>query len=293
MVEEVTSQKDEIEAQRDLVQTQKNKIEVIYSEITQSIAYAMRIQQSVLPEHNVLTKYFSDFFILFNPKDKVSGDFYWWKNINNRTIVSAVDCTGHGVPGAFMSMLGSTFLNEIINSNNNLPTGEILNILRARIIETLKQKGKTGEQKDGMDMSIISVNHKTNSIQFSGANNPLYIISKSINDFKPLMNFGEIGLYEVKPNKMPIAIYEKMDSFPTHEIQLKKGDLLYMFSDGFADQFGGPKNKKFKYKAFKKLLLENSEKTMNEQKYILENAFNNWKGNYEQIDDVVVVGIKI
>jgi len=293
LVEEVTSQKDEIEAQRDLVQIQKNKIEVIYSEITQSIDYAMRIQQSVLPEQDVLIKYFSDFFVMFNPKDKVSGDFYWWKNIGDITIVSAADCTGHGVPGAFMSMLGSTFLNEIINSDNNITTGEILNILRTKIIETLKQKGRTGEQKDGMDMAIISINHKTNIVQFSGANNPLYIVAKSIKGLKPLMDYRVLGLYEIKPNKMPISIYEKMDNFTTHEIQLDKGDSIYMFSDGFADQFGGPKDKKFKYKGFKQLLVDNVEKPMSEQKQILEKAFNNWKGKAEQVDDVVIVGIKL
>ncbi len=307
LVEEVTSQKDEIESQRDLVQAQKNKIETIYNEVSQSIDYAQRIQLSVFPKLLTKSVHLSDLFIMFKPKDKVSGDFYWWKKMKYRTIITAADCTGHGVPGAFMSMLGNTFLNEITSYNENIKTGEILNLLRTKIIETLKQKGKTGEQKDGMDMAIISIEDKSKILQYSGANNPLYIISdyklnilsnenkssvKLLDNTKLNISSSKL-FYEIKPNKMPIAIYEKMEKFYTHFIQLHEGDCIYMFSDGFADQFGGPNNKKFKYKAFKKILLENSEKPMKEQKNILEKVYSNWKSDYEQIDDVLVVGIKI
>jgi len=300
--EEITAQRDEIESQRDIVINQKEKIEEIYYEISESINYATRLQGAILPESQILEKYISDHFVLFKPKDKVSGDFYWWANVENHTIITAADSTGHGVPGAFMSMLGASFLREIVQKEYVTHTGVILRKLRKEIIKALKQKGEMGEQKDGMDMAIISIDHETNIVQYSGANNPLYIVTSkhqgfktldALDSFKSLMDYGALSLYEVKPNKMPIAIFDKMNTFTTHEIQLEKGDQLYMFSDGYADQFGGPKNKKFKYKPFKKLLLENADKPMSEQKEILNQAFEGWKGNTEQIDDVVVVGVKI
>ena len=291
--EEITAQRDEIDGQKNILLTQKNEIETIHNSIAQSIDYATRLQGAILPEEKLLKKHLSEHFVLFKPKDKVSGDFYWWANVNNKTVITAADSTGHGVPGAFMSMLGGSFLREIVQKEEVTNTGKVLGKLRKEIIKALKQTGEEKEQKDGMDMAIISIDHETNMVQYSGANNPLYIVSQSIKGFKPLMDYGVLGLYEVKPNKMPISIYEKMDVFTTHEIQLQKGDQLYMFSDGYADQFGGPKGKKFKYKPFKKLLLENADKPMSEQKEILNQAFENWKGNEEQIDDVVIVGVKI
>ena len=299
--EELNQQNEEITAQRDEIEKQKEVVEEIHHEISQSIDYAERLQGAILPESKILDKYVSEHFVLFKPKDKVSGDFYWWANVENHTIITAADSTGHGVPGAFMSMLGSSFLREIVQKEYVTHTGVILRKLRKEIIKALKQTGESGTQKDGMDMAIISIDHETNIVQFSGANNPLYIISNKLikglklithQGFQTLDVFG-YNLYEVKPDKMPIAIYEKMDSFTTHEIQLQKGDQLYMFSDGYADQFGGPKNKKFKYKPFKRLLIENADKPMREQKEILNTAFENWKGNLDQIDDVVVLGIKL
>ncbi len=294
---------EEISTQRDDIFKQKEIIEEIHHEISQSIDYATRLQGAILPESEILEKYLSEHFVLFKPKNKVSGDFYWWAHIENHTIITAADCTGHGVPGAFMSMLGTSFLREIVQKEYITHTGVILRKLRKEIIKALKQKGEQGEQKDGMDMAIVSIDHKTNIVQFSGANNPLYIVKNgelkvesgggdAIKLYKPdeLFNFK---LYEIKPDKMPIAIYEKMDDFTTYEIQLEKGDLLYMFSDGFADQFGGIKGKKFKYKPFKHLLLKNANKPMEEQKKLLNTTFEDWKGNLEQIDDVVVIGIKI
>ncbi len=302
----LAKQNKEITAQRDEIEHQKEKIEEIHHEVSESINYATRLQSAILPEEKLLKKYLSDHFVLFKPKDKVSGDFYWWAHIENHTIITAADCTGHGVPGAFMSMLGTSFLREIVQKEYVTHTGVILRKLRKEIIKALKQTGESGEQKDGMDMAIISIDHETNTVQFSGANNPLYIIKdeelkikdESNNTVKLFDNSklrikNSKFLYEIKPDKMPIAIYEKMDNFTTHEIQFQKGDQLYMFSDGFADQFGGPKGKKFKYKPFKRLLLENADKPMAEQKAILEKTFVNWKGDLEQIDDVTVIGIKI
>ena len=295
--EEITTQRDEIEAQRDKVIQQKEIIELIHDDVSESIEYATRIQQSILPEEKLLSKYVSEHFVLFKPKDKVSGDFYWWANIEGQTVITAADCTGHGVPGAFMSMLGVSFLREIVMKEYITHPGVILRKLRKEVIKALKQKEEIGGQKDGMDMAIISINHETNIVQFSGANNPLYIITeRNIQGFKNLEGLVDNSdklFYEVKPNKMPVSIYYKMDNFTTHEFKLEKGDILYMFSDGYADQFGGEKGRKLKYKAFKKLLIENADKPMIEQKEILNKAFNNWKGDLEQIDDVVVLGVKI
>ncbi len=297
--EEITAQRDKIETQRDLVLSQKEKIEEIHHEISQSIDYATRLQGAILPEEEILNKYLSEHFVLYKPKDKVSGDFYWWSHIENHTIITAADSTGHGVPGAFMSMLGGSLLREIVQKEYVTHTGVILRKLRKEIIKALKQKGEMGEQKDGMDMAIISIDHKTNIVQFSGANNPLYILTnRPLDNLKPVNDLEYF--YEIKPDKMPIAIYEKMNNFTAHEIQLEKGDQLYMFSDGFADQFGGPNlalrqagGKKFKYKPFRRLISENRDKPMKEQKEILNATFETWKAELEQIDDVVVLGVKL
>ncbi len=299
--EEILAQRDEIEAQRDMVNIQKEEIELIHEHVSKSIDYAERIQNATLPSKEILNQHFSDSFVFFKPRDIVSGDFYWWAHVENQTIVTAVDSTGHGVPGAFMSMLGMSFLKEIIIKEYITHPGVILRKLRKEIITTLKQKGEIGEQKDGMDMALISFNHTSNVLQYAGANNPLYIISdneiKGFSSTEGLIHNDNKKLYEIKPNKMPIAIYDKMDKFTTHEIQLNKGDQLYMFSDGFADQFGGPKGKKFKYKAFKNLLLENANLSMNKQQEILNNTLRNWmlngKSVEEQVDDLVVIGLKI
>ena len=287
----------EISEQRDTLAEQKQEIE-------DSINYAQRIQQAVLPHNEYIEEIVNDYFILFRPKDVVSGDFYWAIEINNKIIITAADCTGHGVPGAFMSMLGVSFLNQIVRMEKVTHANEILNELRKNIIYALKQKGLISEQKDGMDMSLCVIDTETNKVEFSGANNPLYIVSKSkelkISEGATVkLNEGlfeeeiDYNLFEVKADKMPIAIYEKMDNFYNNEIQLEKGDCIYMFSDGFADQFGGPKGKKFKYKPFKRLILGNSQKPMQEQKELLEKSFIEWHEGYDQIDDVVVIGVRI
>ena len=332
LIAEISTQRDEIESQRDMVMSQKKILEEKTRDIEQSIDYAQRIQMSILPDDKIMKEYLSDYFVFFKPKDVVSGDFYWWTHIENHTIITVADCTGHGVPGAFMSMLGTSFLREIVQKEYITHTGVILRKLRKEIVRALKQKGKSGEQKDGMDMAIISIDHETNIVQFSGANNPLYIIKPVIaseqsersnlsnktvistehsegeisikneqiatpsarNDGLVLaMTNNDYGLYEIKPDNMPIAIYERMDKFTNHKIQMQKGEQIYLFSDGFADQFGGPKSKKFKYKSFKQLIMNNCQLIMTEQKIVLEKTFNEWKGKNEQVDDVTVIGIKI
>ena len=294
--EEISTQRDEIEAQRDLVTNQKLHIEEIHKEVTDSINYATRIQSAILPGVETLCNYLSETFILFKPKDKVSGDFYWWAVVEKQLVITVADCTGHGVPGAFMSMLGSSLLREIVVKEYMTNPAIILKRLRKEIINSLKQKGETGEQKDGMDISLLVVNTETNECQWAGANNPLYIVRggqnpQGLTKPEPLQNLE--GLEEIKGDKMPIAIYERMEPFTNHEFKVEKGDMLYLFSDGFADQFGGPKNKKFGYKQFKEVILTNADKPMAEQNNIIEKSLNEWIDNVEQIDDITVLGIRI
>ena len=294
--EEISTQRDEIEAQRDLVTHQKEHIEIIHKAVTDSINYAKRIQEAVLPVSESARSVLGEHFILFKPKDVVSGDFYWTTKVNNWLIVTVADCTGHGVPGAFMSMLGISFLNEIVRKQEVTQANQVLNELRKEVINALQQRGKTGEQKDGMDISLLVVNTETNECQWAGANNPLYIVRGGQNPqglTKPELLQNLEGLEEIKGDKMPIAIHLVMSDFTNHEFKVEKADCLYLFSDGFADQFGGPKGKKFMYKQFKELLLTNCNKPMQEQNGILEKAINEWIGNNEQVDDVTVLGIKI
>ncbi len=296
--DEIEAQRDEITAQRDLVTEQKEHIEEIHKEVTDSINYAKRIQEAVLPVSGMARSVLGEHFILFKPKDVVSGDFYFATKINNWLIVAVADCTGHGVPGAFMSMLGISFLNEIVQKEEIRKANQILINLRKEIINALQQKGVVGEQKDGMDISLLVVNADTNECQWAGANNPLYIVRKFIKlesekHDKNIFQLSNFQLDELKGDKMPIAIYPEMKDFTNYEFKANKGDCIYLFSDGFADQFGGPKARKFMYKQFKEILLQNSLKQMDEQKKMLENAFENWKCNAEQIDDVTVLGMRI
>ncbi len=278
---------------------QKAQIENSHKEISQSIDYATKIQKVVLPDFKIMETYCQDYFVLFQPRDKVSGDFYWWSHTGNHTVITVADCTGHGVPGAFMSMLGMSLLREIVTKEQITQPGKILNRLRQEIIKALKQKGAEGEQKDGMDMALISIDHQKSRISYAGANNPLYLVSSynhhfSSNDRTQIFSsHSNLTLYEIKPDKMPIAIYQKMTNFVSVEFERIEGDCIYLFSDGYADQFGGPKGKKFKYKPFKELLLANANKPMSEQQKIVAQTLTQWKQKYEQVDDITVVGIKI
>ncbi len=278
---EIQEKAIEIEAQRDEITIQRDEILRQKEEITDSINYASRIQNAILPLQDHFARAFSDHFILFKPRDIVSGDFYWIAEDKDKLFFTAADCTGHGVPGAFMSMLGIASLNEIFgNENNHLTANRILELLREKIKFSLHQTGKEGENKDGMDMALCIFHKKKNILEYAGAYNPLYLIRD-----------GE--LIEYKADRMPIGIYHvEKEHFTNHEIAIKKDDLFYIFSDGFADQFGGPAQTKFKSANMKKLLLEISNKPMDEQKYILEERFNKWKGDLDQIDDIIFIGIK-
>ncbi len=268
------SQNEEIRLQRDQIVQQKE-------EITDSIHYASRIQRAILPPEESVDKILADHFILFKPRDIVSGDFYWVKRVGNKTIFTAADCTGHGVPGAFMSMLGTAFLNEIVNKQQDLSASVILNELRRNVVSSLHQTGKEGESKDGMDMSLVIIDHDKQTCQFAGAYNPLVLIRNK-------------EIHEFKADKMPIGIYHhKNDDFTHQDIELEKGDALYLFSDGYVDQFGGERQKKFMKKNFKELLAQISEKPMKDQREILDETFENWRGNIDQIDDIIVMGVRV
>ena len=277
----IQQQKQNLEIKNVEISQQKELVEHKQKEIIDSINYARRIQQAVLTGEEVWNKVSKEHFILFKPKDIVSGDFYWAYNTpNGRSVFALADCTGHGVPGGFMSMLGNSFLNEIVVDNKIFKASEILNKLREKIIGALEQKGHS-EQKDGMDISLCVWNKMDNTLEFAGANNPLWILSGN-------------ELMEYKANKMPIGTYVgETAPFTSHQIQLKKNDLIYLITDGFADQFGGPKGKKFKYKPLQELLVAYQQESMLIQKEQLAKAINEWKLDYEQVDDISLIGIKV
>ena len=299
--EEISAQRDEIEAQRDLVYRQKEEIEQYNTEVMKSIEYARKIQSSTLPDLSSLNTSVSEYFILFRPRDIVSGDFYWTAMVENATVLTVSDCTGHGVPGAFMSMLGMSLLKEIVQKEYITMPGVILRRLRKGIITALGQKGTAGEQRDGMDMALVTIDHSTRTIQYAGAYNSLYLMRKK--DLpKPVIEeivvFEEESgndylLYEIRADKMPIAHFERMDKFISHELEILEGDNYYLFTDGYADQFGGPAGKKFKYKPFKRLLLGNAHLPMDEQRQILEDTLSEWMGDHEQVDDICIMGLRM
>lgn len=277
----IENQKMEVELKNEEITHQKDLVDEKQKEIIDSINYAKRIQQAVLTGEDVWNKISKEYFILFKPKDIVSGDFYWAYNTpNNRSIFCLADCTGHGVPGGFMSMLGNSFLNEIVVENKIFKADQILNKLRSKIIHALEQKGVT-QQKDGMDMSLCVWNKLDNTLEFAGANNPLWLLRGK-------------ELQEYKADKMPIGLYLETETpFSSVTIQLQVGDIIYLSTDGYADQFGGPKGKKLKYKPLIESLIKNSALPMAEQKNILDSTFNHWMHKHDQVDDVSLIGVKV
>lgn len=297
--EEVEAQRDEIEAQRNQLALQRDLVVSQKKEITDSINYAQRIQSAILPQNSYLQKIMPEYFVLFKPKDIVSGDFYWIKEINSHLIIVGADCTGHGVPGGFMSMLGITLLNDMFAHASLDQPGEILGQLRLKVKDLLTQEGKVQEQKDGMDMALFIIDKDNGELQFAGANNPLYLIRKKEllkgNELEsyPSLETEELQLFELKGDKQPIGIHWEETDFTSHTISLQKQDTIYVFSDGIVDQYGGADRKKYKAVNFKKLLLSLQNDSMEKQKQIIENSFESWRNNYEQIDDVCVIGVRI
>jgi serine phosphatase RsbU (regulator of sigma subunit) len=297
--EEIESQRDEIKAQRDLVEIQRDMVSAQKKEITDSIDYAQRIQDAVLPRKEYLDQIMPEYFVFYKPKDIVSGDFYWIKEVNKSIIVVAADCTGHGVPGAFMSMLGITLLDELLGKTKLDAPGEILDHLRFKVKEMLVQKGEAEEQKDGMDMAIAIIDKEKKELQFAGANNPLFLIRNSSQNtgtepgLEVKMESNDSQLFELKGDRQPVGLYWEESKFTSHRIKLMAQDTLYVFTDGFVDQFGGEQRKKFKSQRFKELLLSFQKESMSAQKQLLENAFESWRNDIEQIDDVCIVGVRI
>jgi len=283
LMNQITSSKREAELERVKNTELKNAFDIIEEknkDITDSIHSALRIQRAILPTNEEVKRLFPESFVLFKPRDIVSGDFYWISEIGDKTLIAAVDCTGHGVPGAFMSMIGNALLNQIVNEKHITAPCEVLFHLRESIIRSLKQTGAIGEGKEGMDIALCAIDKKSNTLEFAGAHNPLWIFRKN----------GEFE--EILADKQPIGLqYEELRPFTNHTITLEKGDRLYIFTDGYADQFGGPNGKKFKYKQLQERLVAIGMRPMETQKEILDSAFVEWRGGLEQIDDVLVIGI--
>lgn len=273
-----------IQKEKNHIQLLKNDIENKHRNITDSIKYAKRIQDAILPKEDVLRDNLSGYFLFWLPKETVSGDFYWMKQQGDLLIFTVADCTGHGVPGAFMSMMGVTFLNEVCtNINDDTQPSQILEDMRGLVISTLKQESASPlEPKDGMDMALCILNLKTKKIKFSGANNPMYLVRK-----------GE--LREFKAIKNPIGQYPRLKPFETEEFQAEHGDYIYMFSDGFADQFNGETGKKVTYGRLKNLLTDINIESDNPkiQKQKLLDFITTWRGNFVQMDDILIGGYRI
>lgn len=277
------------------IREQKKLIEEKNKEIIDSINYARRIQRGTLPQEETLKKCFENFFVLYKPKDIVSGDFYWGlpsvnRNTNTKLgIIATVDCTGHGVPGAFMSMLGNTLLNQTIYNPDIVTAADVLNYLNRELPQNLKSTGNEITIRDGMDMALCIFEFPSPletgagvRLNFAGANNPCWIIREN-------------QLIELKADKQAISAGTDMEKHPfiDHIFNLQKNDAIYLFTDGYADQFGGPKGKKFKYSQLEKLLLSIQNKSMSEQREILNDTIEKWKGNLEQLDDICIIGVRV
>ena len=252
------------------------ELEVKNEEITDSIQYAKRIQNAILPPSKIVKEYLQESFILYKPKDIVAGDFYWMEQVKGKTLFAAADCTGHGVPGAMVSVVCNNALNRSVREYGLSDPGKILDKTREIVIEEFEKSDE--DVKDGMDIALCSI--KGNILKYAGAHNPLWIIRN-----------GEI--IETKANKQPIGQFDNPEPYTTHTFILQKGDSVYIFSDGYVDQFGGEKGKKFKAKAFRELLLSIQKQSMEKQKELIDSAFENWRGNLEQIDDVCVIGVRV
>lgn len=273
---------------KSLIIEEKNK------DITASIEYSKRLQRSVFLDKDKLKQYAPESFIFFKPRDIVSGDFYWFAEVNTTLpgkpeskflVVAAVDCTGHGVPGAFMSIIGNTLLNQTINNPDVNTPGDALNFVNRELKTMLSQKENEAPIRDGMDMSLCAIDWQNMKLSFAGANNGIYIVR-------------EKAIVELKPDKQPITASSEVTSIPfsTQTFDLKKGDCIYLFTDGYADQFGGPGKaggKKFMYKRFREALASMYDNSMDEQKGILYYTFENWRSDHAQVDDVLVIGIRI
>jgi hypothetical protein len=298
-----SSQFSRVEYLQKITEHQKNQLEEKNHEILDSITYAKRIQNAILPPPRIVEEYLQQSFILYNPKDIVAGDFYWMEQKDGNVLFAAADCTGHGVPGAMVSVICVNGLNRSVREHGLTAPGKILDKTREIVVQEFEKSDE--EVKDGMDISLAALAHKAESengerralLQWSGANNPLWIIANenrtALSGFKNLTGLGGRALFETKPNKQPIGKVDNPQPFTTYTIELQQGDTIYLFTDGYQDQFGGEKGKKFKASQLKELLLSIQDKTMDEQKEFLDQAFEKWRGNLEQVDDVCIIGVRV
>jgi len=262
-----------------LLATKNQEIEHKNQEIIDSITYAKRIQEAILLPLNLVKNHLPDSFVLFKPKDIVAGDFYWVEEVDDKIIFAAADCTGHGVPGAMVSVVCHNALNSAVHQYDLISPGKILDKTRELVIQQFSKS--TEDVKDGMDISLCVLNKKTLQLEFAGANNPLWLLRKNDNE-----------IFEIKSTKQAVGKGDLSKPFETHTIQLSPGDLIYIFSDGFADQFGGEKGKKYKYKPFKDLLVLNRNKTLEAQSQVINAEFEKWRQDLEQVDDICVIGVR-
>lgn len=260
------------------ISKQKKELEEKNKEILDSITYAKRLQDAILPPLSLIKQFLPESFVLYKPKDIVAGDFYWMERIGDIVLIAASDCTGHGVPGALVSVVCSNALNRTVKEFHITETGKILDKVRELVLETFEKSD--GNIQDGMDISLCCIQTKTNEVQWSGAYNSLWYIRQG-------------KLHEIPADKQPIGKHDKPKPFNSHNLNLVKGDSFYLFTDGFADQFGGPQGKKFKYKQLQGLLLTNASQSMEIQKKKLEETLSAWKGSLEQVDDILIIGIRV
>lgn len=274
---QIQQEKEVIENLHTQLQVAYRQIEAKNREITDSINYAQKVQQATLPPIGFIRQFLPGSFVLYKPKDIVAGDFYWFDKHHEKVFFAAADCTGHGVPGALLSMVCGNALKSIVHELNIYDTGKILDKTRDLVLDTFAKA--ENDVKDGMDISLCSINTKTGEVWWSGANNPLWYIQNN-------------ELKEIKPHKQCIGKTDAPTSFPTHYLQLKSNDSLYLITDGFADQFGGPSGKKYKQKQLQQMLMQTNQYDLERQREILDKSFEDWKGDLEQVDDVTIVGIR-
>lgn len=290
----IEKQKKEVVEQKSKIEYQHLQLGVTHKEISDSIKYAEKLQEAILPAKIDLLGNLGDGFVFFSPKDVVSGDFYWTQKAGSRMLFASADCTGHGVPGALVSVVCSNALNRSVKEFHLIEPAQILDKTRELVIETFGRGGK--DVKDGMDIALCSI--ENNVLQYAGANNPLWIVREKKNLTEEQLELykdviGEYVLLDYKPDRRPIGLYTNMDSFTQHEIPLFKNDSIYIFTDGFADQFGGAKGKKLKYKPFKSMLLKLATQSMSTQRKTLDDTFAKWKGEFDQVDDVCIIGLRV
>jgi ligand-binding sensor domain-containing protein/serine phosphatase RsbU (regulator of sigma subunit) len=277
--EKVQERTARIEQQKEEITTQRDQIAVQNKNIRDSIIYANTIQTAALPPQELFEKLLPEHFIFFKPRDIVSGDFYWINRVDGKVVLVVADCTGHGVPGAFMSMLGIAFLNDIVSKIDQPKADDILNQLRMRVVQLLHQQSSHSLSNDGMDLALCIIDQENQEIQYAGAYNGLYLIRDGV-------------LTRFKADQMPIGHYVKISPFTQQQLAIRPGDVIYLFSDGYIDQFSGKTGKKFKTKRFKELLLQIYQYPMHEQHQMLSQALDQWKGDAAQIDDILVVGVR-